>query len=371
MLFANRFVCCVCRARDRGVIVHHIAGWHVSHSHEPDNLAVLCSEHHDRAHTVSKLSRNLDAKTVRSLKQAWEHEVSLLDVSAILEALAVFQSPASVPACGKTESRFRISPTFHIGSRGIGDRPKRAASFEGDGAEYLYSGGDGLPLYLYVRDVMHNVLERLSVLNISNSLDRSVLKSLLKPGMFVLVQGLHTFKSAENYINRDGPGQIASGRRTTNNVSVEYSFDLYEGTSVSAISVWLRGSQDITSLLRVGSLSSEGGKLTVNCTVLGIAQGFYTFKTREYANAPFRRGFERVGAPEDFGDDDDPFSNDEAEEKEELAYFLLMFGLLATGLDFGTNLSRVVTVSSPCVAKSIGSMPDVFCISFQTSVMSS
>lgn len=79
-------VCCVCRARDRGLIVHHITECHVSHSHEPDNLAVLRSEYHDRAHTVSKLSRNLDAKTVRSLKQAWEHEVSLLDVSAISAA---------------------------------------------------------------------------------------------------------------------------------------------------------------------------------------------------------------------------------------------------------------------------------------------
>lgn len=324
MLFANRFVCCVCRARDRGVIVHHIAEWHVSHSHEPDNLAVLCSEHHDRAHTVSKLSRNLDAKTVRSLKQVWEHEVSLLDASAILEAsldnsdawqyfnhLRLFQLAA------KLKVDFESLPHFTSAREALTIDAKGQLRLRGTELKYLYSGGDGLPMYLYVRDVMHNVLEHLSVLNISNSLDRSVLKSLLKPGMFVLVQGLHTFKSAENYINKDGPGQIASGRRTTNNVSVEYSFDLYEGTSVSAISVWLRGSQDITSLLRVGSLSSEGGKLTVNCTVLGIAQGFYTFKTREYANAPFRRGFERVGASEDFGDDDDPFSDDEADEKEE------------------------------------------------------
>jgi hypothetical protein len=38
------------------------------------------------------------------------------------------------------------------------------------------------------------------------------------------------------------------------------------------------------------AVSHEEGKLVVECTVLGIAQDFYLFKTREYANVPFRWG---------------------------------------------------------------------------------
>jgi hypothetical protein len=51
------------------------------------------------------------------------------------------------------------------------------------------------------------------------------------------------------------------------------------------------------------------------------------------------------------------------------AYFRLMFGLLATGL--GTNFPPVVTVNSPCVVRSNGSIPDFLTMSFQTSVRSS
>jgi hypothetical protein len=159
------------------------------------------------------------------------------------------------------------------------------------------SGGDGVTLYLY-----HAVLSKLKVINISDSLDRSVLSALLKPGTIALVQGVHLFNSGTS--NTVGPGEVAKGHRTANNVTVHYAFDLWEGTSVSARGVWLRGKQDIASLVRVGSLSHDEGKLIVNCTALAIAQGFYKLKTREYANAPYRRGYIIMGE-DDFDEEED------------------------------------------------------------------
>jgi hypothetical protein len=56
-------------------------------------------------------------------------------------------------------------------------------------------------------------------------LDRSVLSALLKPGTIAFVQGVHLFNSETS--DTVGPGQVAKGRRTANNVTVHYVFDLW------------------------------------------------------------------------------------------------------------------------------------------------
>jgi hypothetical protein len=63
VLYANKFMCCVCRKPKRGVIVHHIRKWAESRDHAVENLAVLCSLDHARVHTTSQLTRNLDPTT--------------------------------------------------------------------------------------------------------------------------------------------------------------------------------------------------------------------------------------------------------------------------------------------------------------------
>jgi HNH endonuclease len=59
LLFENRWQCCVCREPQKPIVVHHIVEWAISRSHDKDNLAVLCVEHHVAAHTQSDLSVNL------------------------------------------------------------------------------------------------------------------------------------------------------------------------------------------------------------------------------------------------------------------------------------------------------------------------
>lgn len=84
VLFANRFTCCICRNSERGIILHHIIPWEASRDHGAANLAVLCLEHHEKAHIRSTLSRNLDADALRSFKTDWEERCWESDLSAIL-----------------------------------------------------------------------------------------------------------------------------------------------------------------------------------------------------------------------------------------------------------------------------------------------
>ena len=86
VLIANRFTCCVCHDPSKSIIVHHIREWSISHDNAPKNLACLCLEHHDKAHSTSTLSRNLDARSLRAAKAAWESNVARLDTTAILDA---------------------------------------------------------------------------------------------------------------------------------------------------------------------------------------------------------------------------------------------------------------------------------------------
>lgn len=54
---------------------------------------------------------------------------------------------------------------------------------------YMYVGAEGMLLYDYVREVMEKVLAHLTILNLSDYLDRGVLVPVLKAGDFVFVQG--------------------------------------------------------------------------------------------------------------------------------------------------------------------------------------
>ena len=64
LLFDNRYQCCICRDPSKPFIVHHIDEWSNSRSHKIDNLIVLCLEHHNKAHSKSTLSQNLDQKSL-------------------------------------------------------------------------------------------------------------------------------------------------------------------------------------------------------------------------------------------------------------------------------------------------------------------
>lgn len=87
LLFDNRFQCCICREPGLPIIVHHIDEWSRSRSHAPENLAVLCLVHHSDAHTKKELAQNLDSKTLRRSKKAWEAKVKKFDSESILKAM--------------------------------------------------------------------------------------------------------------------------------------------------------------------------------------------------------------------------------------------------------------------------------------------
>ncbi len=73
ILIANRHACCICG--EQGVQIHHING--DPSDNKPDNLAVLCLSHHDKATSPPGLSASLKQEHIRKYKASWERQCAV------------------------------------------------------------------------------------------------------------------------------------------------------------------------------------------------------------------------------------------------------------------------------------------------------
>lgn len=313
VLFANRFTCCACRESERGIILHHIVPWEVSRDHSAANLAVLCLEHHEKAHSRSTMSRNLDADALRSFKADWEEKCRHSDLSAILHASRVdydawlyFNHLRLFELAKQLKIRFKETDGFVAARRSqlidaFGNIQPRNPRLL-----YMYDGAEGQTLYHYVRSILENVLERIRVINFSDLLDRSTVHTLLAAGDFLLVQGAHTFKGLTG--RKKGQGEAMQGTRRANNVELEYTFDRWEATSMSAWSTWLAGRQSVASLVQVKDIRRDDGDAVIAATVIAISNGHHKLQQRNYSPRYGRYMF--YDDDEDDGDFDAEFPDE-------------------------------------------------------------
>lgn len=298
VLISSRFTCCICHDPKKSIIVHHIKQWSKSKDHSPSNLAVLCLDHHDKAHSTSTLSRNLGNREIDSAKEQWEIEVRKTNTEAILEASRVnadawwyFNHLRLFELATDLKLKFKRLQYYRAALNGGLIRPDGLLKPRSENLDYMYSGGEGMLLYEYVREVMNTVLEHLTVFNMSDYLDRSLLKPVLKTGDFIFVQGAHTFGALGRH-HSNGRGQTQRGIRKANHVKVSFTFDRWEATSCSAWGSWLLGRQDAASIIRVVKVHSADGVLSIEGTVFGIAQALEGLKEREYSPPPYQRGYD-------------------------------------------------------------------------------
>jgi 5-methylcytosine-specific restriction endonuclease McrA len=287
VLWANRFTCCVCRNPVLAVIVHHIQPWADSQDHSLSNLAVLCLEHHARAHRRGDLEQNLGPRQLVDFKTRWEAEVSHLDARAILEASRLeghhwwwFNHTRVFEMAQRSNLDLRQNPYFASArARGWLDRDGLLC-VSPTVSSYLYEGGDGMYLYAYVRGVVEAVLAATAVFNISDDLDPGFLSNVVSPGDIVLVEGKHLFKSQSSTVK--GPGQASLVRREVNHVRVEFTVDRWEAVATSAWAVWLAGAKPASSIVRISSVERDGKKLLLRSTGLVMGSPLRGLSTRSY-----------------------------------------------------------------------------------------
>jgi hypothetical protein len=296
LLIANRMTCCVCQNPDRGVILHHLVDWAQSHSHDEQNLAVLCLIDHDRAHSKLAHTQNLTVPLIKEFKETWQHRVRELGMQAILSAAAkdfdcwwyfnrtrLFAMAESKPIALTQVNQFRTALlNGWINSEGY---PLQRNHY----SNYSLEGGDGGAMYAYLKAVFDETISSASVLNISNDLDRNFLKAVLRPGHLIFLQGSFRFVEKDSCLN--GPGQTVEMYRRANDVCVTSTIDRWEATSNSAWSSYLKGVYEVSAVMRVVTVQHLDGELKIQGSSIAIGAPLDGMKTREYSNAPYRRGY--------------------------------------------------------------------------------
>jgi hypothetical protein len=307
VLFANRWVCCICRDAGRPVIVHHIRLWAESRDHSNENLAVLCTQHHGEAHTTRGLEVTFTPTRLRDAKRVWEAEAARLDAVAIQQGTQL-QSDNWLYFNHLRLLELAVSNGVDLNEvQGYG-AALRAKVCDEDGniikaaepGSFMYVDSDRMPLYRYMRNVLYTLLAHATVRNISDDLDRGVLKTLVMEGDLIYVQGLHVFSNMQP---APGNAQPVNGVRSANKVEIAFVFDRREATSTSAWADWLRGSHAVGSLLQVKRLERNGDRLRVSGTVIAIRTALEGLKERTYEVGLYKSGL--IGDCHSIDEDDD------------------------------------------------------------------
>jgi hypothetical protein len=131
VLYESGMICCVCRDKNQGVIVHHIEEFSDSRSHAEDNLVVLCLNHHGEAHTKRELQQNLTPEKLRDFKQRWldwvnqpgnrealsaNPEDSYQSINQIADSVAIVTAPVMSLQFADHETRQELGNSIKLSS---------------------------------------------------------------------------------------------------------------------------------------------------------------------------------------------------------------------------------------------------------------
>jgi hypothetical protein len=75
VMYDSNMTCCVCRDQGKETVIHHIDG--DPSNNERGNLAVLCMQDHNDAHTKHAFARNLTPGLIRRYDASWREIVKL------------------------------------------------------------------------------------------------------------------------------------------------------------------------------------------------------------------------------------------------------------------------------------------------------
>jgi hypothetical protein len=285
VLYKNRRTCCVCRVSNQPVIIHHIDEWAKSRSHAEKNLAVLCLDCHDDAHTKRQLSQNLTADEIAAAKERWESDVEQLDAKSILKLK--HQSDYSnwtwinIPRIYELAQRLNITVWKdrrfnHLREKGLIDLEgnlniENVHSINRESHNWFLDFGDGYLVAGYLDSLVCSLLERLPIIDITASMKKHWLKSTISAGDYIAAQLPFYFKNIEDAkdTNRTRKAYFRG-----NSIRIEYTFDSWYCLSSSARFCATAGRKVQTFFGLVRSILEEDDELVITISCLAAGSSF-------------------------------------------------------------------------------------------------
>ncbi len=291
LLHESKFFCCVCRDRNRSVIIHHIEEWNISKSHKEDNLVVLCLYHHDLAHTKKDLSLNLSKTKLLQLKAEWIKEVKLQDSYAILGLMKpsearwdYFNHKRIFELAIKSNIPFKTISTYNRIKEKYLDEFGFLRNYQ-DWLEnyetkiHMYNLWDGIYIGIYMKEFLNHLILKIPIVDLTPIINKSTIKAVLKKGDFVALQAGFYVKN-QSKLNK-GANQIRKVYYQKQNISVEFIIDAFECTSTSAWGEHISGHKSLTPIGIVNSIIEDDENLKIGLSCLAIGAWFSEHEYKE------------------------------------------------------------------------------------------
>ena len=228
---------------------------------------------------------NLTPEMIRQHKTQWEEQVRISDAKAIVglshvdganwdyvNLTRVFRLAKQLEIDVRTMPYFeelrlqnRVTPTGDV-------HPSVYSPAHPRPSMYLSGLSEGRMLYEYTSGTLGALVQKLGVVDISQAASFSELRALAEDGGLVFVQAPFYFRR-ESQLNV-GAGQTRTGYTKIGGVKIQFVFDAWESTSMSAHSERLSGRkvESVLGLVSGADYTSAPPTLQISC--LGIGSYF-------------------------------------------------------------------------------------------------
>lgn len=293
LLWRNRRTCCVCREQNKSIIVHHIEEWSASRDHAIENLAVLCLDCHDLAHTKKSLSQNLTPKELKENKNRWEIIVNEQDLQTLFDLKTshssarwdwincrrVFELFDKLGFTISNLSKFNsLKDGGFIDERGfITDDLKW--NIDKYRRHYFLDFGGAFNIAGYLDSILEVVIKNTPVIDITPILNkRNELKALVKMGGFISIQAPFYFSTIADGLS--DVDEVKKAYYRGYNLRVEFTFQPWYCTSSSAKHGAMSGRHVQTVFGFVRDISTCDDELIISLSCLGAGTGFKRHENR-------------------------------------------------------------------------------------------
>ena len=288
LLYESRFCCCVCHDFDKPIVIHHLVMWEISHSHDYDNLVVLCHNHHNEAHTTHDLSISLSIDKIKDFKKKWIEESLKNESKEILKLL-----DNAFSACWdffnvKEIYKFFLALKFDV-SKGktyeyllknnfIDESgfllPETKWEINKTEKSYWLDFFGGFYIAEYLAKMFIEIIKAIPFRILNFIWTKIQIREYLKPGSFVYLQAGFSFKN-DSETKNTGNGTNRIGYRRAQGIELRFHYNDYNCTSFSARCDHMTGKRIISFFGLVREVKEVNGKLTIFCTSIAVGSCFY------------------------------------------------------------------------------------------------
>lgn len=273
LFYKSRFCCAVCRDKDKGVIIHHIEPWEISHSHDESNLILLCVDCHDKAHSKHELSRNLSPAVLKQFKQEWENQAWENDSEIVLRNIIENNGLMN----GVAWDWFNVKRLFEVLDSLDIDRTRLRGyvsdtiinsllSSKGD-KKYWVQGKHSFEEERYLEEIINLLIKKVNF-NLINSLWTKEGIATLKLGDFIVFQRDFFF----NEIDKNNGTRICYSKR--DNIRINFVIDPWYCMSSSSYHSHLHGHNKVTTFGIIRGIEETDGETIINASLLAIGMCF-------------------------------------------------------------------------------------------------